>query len=131
MRTQRFSSNRLAALLAALLLSCGDQAPTEPSGVPGVYLAGVVRDPDGTPVPLITVVWEAWPAPDSVQQGAVSDFSVYGSTRTDSLGRFGAHVGYYSVALLDSLELAVGADACWGLAPLAVRERALPVTPSA
>jgi hypothetical protein len=128
---RRFPSNRTVALLAGLLAACGDRAPTEPSGVPGVYLAGVVRDPDGTVVPLITVVWEAWPAPDSVQQGAVSDYSVRWFTRTDSTGRFAAHVGYYSVGLLDSLELGVGADGCWGLAPLTIRNQAVTVRPSA
>lgn len=124
--THRFSSNRLVAL-AVLLAACGDQGPTEPS-VPGAYVAGVVRDPDGRPVPLITVIWEAWPAPDSVQQGAISDFSGRGFTRTDSTGRFAAHVGYYG-AQIDSIEVAVGGEDCWGLAPLTVRERAVAVSP--
>ena len=115
--------------LLGLLVACGNQGPSEPPAAPGVYVAGVVRDQDGMPVPLVTVVWELWPAPDSVQQGAVSDFSVRWFMRTDSMGRFAAHAGYYGAESLDSVELAVAVDECWGLAPVAVRERAVTVNP--
>lgn len=117
------------ALLIGLLVACGNQGPSEPPASPGVYVAGVVRDQDGAPVPLVTVVWELWPAPDSVQQGAVSDFSVRWFMRTDSSGRFAAHAGYYGSASLDSVELAVVVDECWGFASQAVRERDLPLNP--
>jgi len=116
-------------LLAGVAMGCGDPASTTPPGVPGVYLTGVVRNPDGSPVPRIMVVWEVWPAPDSVQEGAVSDFSVSWFMRTDSEGRFAAHVGYYSNPVLDSIEIATGEQDCWGLAPLSLRERAIALSP--
>ncbi len=115
--------------LLGLLVACGNQGPSEPPAAPGVYVAGVVRDQDGMPVPLVTVVWELWPAPDSVQQGNVSDYSVRWFMRTDSMGRFAAHAGYYGVESLDSVELAVVVDECWGLAPVTVRERAVTLNP--
>lgn len=118
----------IAPLLVAFIVAC-DRSPSGPTPEPGVYVSGVVRDEDGIPVPLITVAWEAWPAPDSVEQGSVGDFSVSWFTRTDSMGRFTAHAGYYSIAQLDSVEVGVAPDGCWGLAPLMVRERDVAVSP--
>jgi hypothetical protein len=126
---QSFSTLLVAALLAGLILACDDQGPGEPPATPGVYVAGVVRDQEGMPVSRIMVVWELWPAPDSVQQGAVSSFSVRWFMRTDSMGRFAAHAGYYGVESLDSVGLDVLGDDCWGLAHVTVRERAVPVNP--
>jgi hypothetical protein len=124
----RLSPSLLWLVLSWGLASCGDQGPT-PSGVSGVYITGLVQDPDGHPVPLITVVWEAWPAPDSAPGVLVSDFGGRGFVRTDSVGRFAAQVGDSSVARLDSLEVGVGGQKCWGLAPKTVRERGITVTP--
>src|SRR5919108_3729215 len=78
-RLRSWLSLAVISTTAAVLAACADSASTEPDGVPGAYLTGVVRDADGNPVPQITVVWEAWPAPDSAEQGSVSDYSVYGS----------------------------------------------------
>ncbi len=120
---------RLASFaVAAVLQACGDSGPAGPGGVAGAYVAGVVRDPEGSPVQRIAVTWEAWPAPDSAGSGEASDFSIYGSGRTDSLGRFATHLGHYSRAALDSVEIRVGLQRCWGFAPLEVRERAVAVS---
>jgi len=68
--------------------------------------------------------------PDSAQQGAVSDYSVRWFTQTDSAGRFAEHVGYYSVAQLDSFEVRAGGEGCWGLDSLKILESAIALTPS-
>ena len=122
------TSHRLIGILAVGLVACSDEAP--PPDSPEVQVAGVVRDPDGKPVSGVTVIWEAWPLPDSAQQGGGSSYSVRWFAKTDGAGRFAEHVGYYSVAQLDSLEIEVGVDGCWGFAPLTVRERAVTLTPS-
>jgi hypothetical protein len=122
-------SHRFIWLAAAALMACSDAGPSETGGVPGVYLTGVVHDPDGMPVPGMLVSWTAWPAPDSVRQGNVGDLSVSWFGRTDSEGRYAAHVGYYSDTVLDSLDVGVGGQDCWGLAPANSRERGLDVAP--
>jgi hypothetical protein len=121
--------HRLALLFAVALMACSDAGPSDTESVPGVYLTGLVRDSDGEPVPGITVSWTAWPAPDSVESGTVSDFAVTWFGRTDGQGRFSAHLGYYSVAVLDSLDVTSGGQDCWGLASSGIRERALEVSP--
>ena len=123
------SALRMTALLVGMAVGCGGEGPSEIPATPSVYVAGVVRDPDGTPVPRITVTWELWPAPDSVQQGAVSDFSTRWFMRTDDAGGFVAHAGYYGIESLDSVELAVTVGECWGLASVAIRERAVTLNP--
>jgi hypothetical protein len=125
----RMLLHRFAPLFAVALMACSDAGPSDTEGVPGVYLTGVVRDSDGEPVPGITVTWTVWPAPDSVELGAVSDFEVTWFGRTDRQGRFFAHVGYYSVSVLDSLDVTSGGQDCWGLTPSGIRERALEVSP--
>jgi hypothetical protein len=127
--TDRVPSHRFIWLAVAALMGCSDAGPSDSEDVPGVYIAGVVHDSDGNPVPHIQVTWRAWPAPDSAIQGGVSDFDVSWFGRTDSQGRFSAHVGYYSETLLDSLDVGVGGQDCWGLAPADLRERSLELSP--
>lgn len=119
--------HRLLVSLTVWLVACGDEAP--PPDSPEVQFTGVVREADGTPVPRITFTWHVYPEPDSAQQGAVGP-GVRWFAQTDSLGRFAEHVGYYSVAQLDSFELSVLSDGCWGLDSLTVRESAIPLTPN-
>jgi hypothetical protein len=42
----RLSPSLLFLMLSWGLAGCGDQGPT-PSGVPGVYITGLVQDPEG------------------------------------------------------------------------------------
>ncbi len=109
-----------AAALVVLLASCSDS--TEPSGEPGAYLTGIVHGPDGTPVPLGMVTWDVWPDPDSTKSGTS------GYAYTDSLGRFAVHLGYFSEAMIDSINVHLVAPECQGHSQnIDIRERALPV----
>jgi hypothetical protein len=113
-------------------LACSDSPAPDP--VPtdvSVYVAGTVRDQDGAPVPLLTVVWEAWPAPDSADEAVVQDLSVRYFTTTDEFGRFATQVGYYSIAELDSIHVGTHPHECWGLGADTVRQTALAITRSA
>jgi hypothetical protein len=131
---QRVLVRRFAALLLSAVVACGDQ-PSDPpthSPDPSVYVAGVIRDQDGMPVPFALAVWEAWPAPDSVEGDAAgTSNSVRWHARTDSQGRFAAHLGYYSMGQLDSLEVVAATDDCWGYKYSPVRDRLIPLSAAA
>ncbi len=123
----------LVAFAAMLLAGCSDQAPPEvvvpPVADPSVYVAGTVVDPDGAPVPRVTITWWAWPGPDSVQQGVASSFDVRYFGQTDTLGRFARHLAYYSIPQLDSVVFTVATNECWGVSGFESRQRAVPLTP--